>query len=170
MQMGTNLNQKNSCNYSTLQFSSLVILRLLIGWHFLYEGFAKFFNPNWSAASFLLDSQGIFSGIFIAMAQNPTILEFVNISNKLGLVAIGLGLMLGAFSRLASVSAILLLLMYYFATPPFIGYSYSVPSEGSYMLVNKNLIEACALFVLIIFPTGQIIGLDRILFTLKRKT
>lgn len=170
MQMGTNINQKSSDNYSTLQFSSLVILRLLIGWHFLYEGFAKLFNPNWSAASFLLDSKGIFSGIFVAMAQNPTILGFVNISNKLGLIAIGLGLMLGAFSRLACASGILLLLMYYFATPPFIGYSYSVPSEGSYMLVNKNLIEAWALFVLILFPTSNVIGIDRLLFPKKNRS
>lgn len=170
MQMGANLNQNNSSNYSTLQFTSLVILRLLIGWHFLYEGFAKLFNPNWTAAAFLLDSKGIFSGIFIAMAQNQTIMEFINISNKLGLVAIGLGLMLGAFSRLACASGILLLLMYYFATPPFIGYSYSVPSEGSYMLVNKNLIEAWALFVLILFPTSHVIGIDRLLFPKKNKS
>ena len=168
MHMETNLEKNKSLNYSTLQFTSLVILRLMIGWHFLYEGFAKIFTPNWSAASFLLDSKGIFSGIFIAMAQNPTILAFVNISNKLGLVAIGLGLMLGALTRAASVAAILLLLLYYFATPPFIGYTYTVPTEGSYMIVNKNLIEAWALFIIILFPTSHVIGLDRLLFPSKK--
>ena len=34
--------------------------------------------------------------------------------------------------------------------------------EGSYIIVNKNLIEACALWVIHSFPTSQIIGLDRI--------
>ncbi|GAG09256.1 unnamed protein product, partial [marine sediment metagenome] len=42
------------------------------------------------------------------------------------------------------------------------------PVEGSYLIVNKNLIEMCALFVLTIFPTGTIIGLDRLIF-LKNK-
>jgi len=40
---------------------------------------------------------------------------------------------------------------------------YSKPGEGSYIIVNKNLIEACALFVLYYFPTSHLIGLDRIL-------
>ena len=156
-------NLKASLNdYSSIQLTALVVLRILIGWHFLYEGFAKVLNPDWTAAGFLLDSKGIFSGIFISMAENPMILEFVNWSNKLGLIAIGLGLMVGCFTRVASASGILLLLLYYFATPPFIGYTYSIPMEGSYLIVNKNLIEAFALFVLIVFPTGHIIGLDRI--------
>ena len=155
--------------YGGFQLTSLVLLRVMIGWHFLYEGFAKFFNPDWSAASFLLESKGLFAPIFIWMGETPNMLAFVNISNKVGLVCIGLGLILGAFSRLASFSAILLLLLYYFATPPFIGYTYTVPMEGSYMIVNKNLVEAFALLVLIAFPTGRIIGVDRILFPPRDK-
>ena len=41
--------------------------------------------------------------------------------------------------------------------------------EGSYLLVNKNLIELAALAVLWLFPTGKIIGLDRLIFSLKIK-
>ena len=154
--------------YSFLQLSSLVLLRLLIGWHFLYEGFAKVFNENWTAAPFLLDSKWIFSGIFKYMAQTPAILSMVDFSNKWGLIAIGLGLMTGTLTRTASVFAILLLALYYFATPPFIGFTYLVPMEGSYMIVNKNMVEACALLVLIIFPTGHIVGLDRLIFPRKK--
>ena len=117
----------------------------------------------------MLDSKWIFSGLFIWMTQNSSVLAFVDFSNKWGLVAIGLGLMTGTLTRIASASGILLLMLYYFATPPFIGYEYSVPSEGSYLIVNKNMIEAWALLVLIIFPTGRIIGLDRLLFPYKRK-
>jgi len=154
--------------YSFMQLTSLVILRLLIGWHFLYEGFAKVFNPSWSAAPFLLDSKGIFSKFFLAMAHNPHILSLVDISNELGLIAIGLGLMTGTLTRTASAFGILLIILYYCATPPFIGYTYLVPMEGSYMIVNKNIIEAWALVVLIIFPTGHIIGFDRLLFPNKK--
>ncbi|MGH7454304.1 MAG: DoxX subfamily, partial [bacterium] len=50
---------------------------------------------------------------------------------------------------------------------PLVGLTYSIPTEGSYLLVNKNLIEMAALIVLALFPTGTIIGLD-VFF--KRKT
>ena len=155
--------------YSSLQLFSLVLLRLLIGWHFLYEGFAKVFNPDWTAAGFLLDSKWIFSGIFNYMAEDPTLIAIVNFSNIWGLILIGLGLMTGTLTRISSLAGICLLGLYYFATPPFIGYTYSVPMEGSYLIVNKNMIEAMALLVLIFFPTGHIIGLDRLLFLGKRK-
>jgi len=52
-------------------------------------------------------------------------------------------------------------LLYYLFAPPFLGLEYSRPGEGSYIIVNKNLIEACALWVLYAFPTGHVIGLDR---------
>jgi len=51
--------------------------------------------------------------------------------------------------------------LYYFFAPPFTGLEYSKPAEGSYLIVNKNLIEACALWVLFMFPSSDIIGLDR---------
>ena len=153
--------------YSPLQLTGLVILRILIGWHFLYEGFAKVLNPNWTAAGFLLDSKWLFSNVFIAMAQNSHMLAFVDFTNKWGLVMVGLGLIAGALTRVATGAGILLLIMYYVATPPLIGLSYSIPFEGSYLIVNKNMVEAWALVVLLIFPTGRIIGLDRLLFPKK---
>ena len=39
--------------YSNKQISILVILRVVIGWHIFYEGFAKLINPNWSSAGYL---------------------------------------------------------------------------------------------------------------------
>ena len=33
--------------YSESQLTGLVILRILIGWHFLYEGISKLINPYW---------------------------------------------------------------------------------------------------------------------------
>ena len=101
------------------------------------------------------------------MAQNDQILSLVNMSNKFGLIAIGLGLILGVLTRYASVAGVLLLALYYAATPPFIGFTYTVPMEGSYMIVNKNMVEALAIIVLMAFPTGRIIGLDRLLFPRK---
>ena len=75
---------------------------------------------------------------------------------------VGLGLMLGFLTRTAAVFGILMLALYYLATPPWPGFVYAIPSEGAYMIINKTFIELCALFVTLLFPTGHIIGLDRL--------
>ena len=36
--------------------SFVTLLRLLVGWHFLYEGLAKAFANQWSAAGYLRSS------------------------------------------------------------------------------------------------------------------
>lgn len=149
--------------YTNGQLTLLVILRMLIGWHFLYEGVVKLWNPNWSAGGYLLDSKGAFSGLFYAMAGNPGILKVVDFLNVWGLIFIGLALILGLFTRLATIGGIVLLAFYYLSHPALIGVKYALPSEGSYLLVNKNLIELFALAVLFVFPTGKIIGLDRLI-------
>jgi len=154
--------------YSTVQLSALVILRVLIGWHFLYEGIAKLLNSDWTAASFLLDSKWIFAPVFHFMANNSAILSIVDFMNIWGLTAVGLGLIAGCFTQAAAIGGMLLLLLYYICTPPFIGYTYTLPSEGSYLIVNKNLIEMFALGVLFLFPTGSIIGLDRFFQFMKK--
>ena len=153
--------------YSTPQLSTLILLRVLIGWHFLYEGVAKLMDPGWSSASFLLESKWIFAPIFHFMATTPAILGFVDFMNMWGLTAIGLGLIAGCCTRLSSIAGMLILLLYYVCTPPLIGMTYSVPTEGSYLIVNKNLIEMVSLGVLFLFPTGNIIGLDRLLGRMK---
>ena len=77
--------------------------------------------------------------------------------------------MAGAFTRITTLAGMVLLALYYFSNPPFYGYTYSMPSEGSYIIVNKNLIEFFALWVLYLFPTGHIIGLDRFHSLIKGK-
>ena len=158
-----------SPNYTTPQITTLVALRILIGWHFLYEGIVKLLNPYWTSAGFLVESKWIFSPVFTWMVSHPAVLKLIDIANMWGLIAIGLGLIVGCLTRMASISGALLLLLYYVANPPFIGYQYTAPAEGSYLIVNKNLIELIALLALTFFPTGSIIGLDRLLFR-KKKT
>lgn len=153
--------------YTLTQTAALVFLRVLIGWHFLYEGIVKLINENWTSAGYLVESKWILSDFFMWIVGHQMILKLIDLMNIWGLIAIGLGLMVGCLARLAGVAGILLLLLYFVANPPFIGYSYSMPSEGSYLIVNKNLIEACALFVLVLFPTSSIIGVDRLIFVKK---
>lgn len=147
----------------------LTALRTLIGWHFLYEGLAKLTNPNWSGAAYLLDSGGIFKNFFFSLAGNPSLLQAVDFLNIYGLMAIGAGLILGMFERAAILSAIALLGLYYLSHPPFTGIKYAAPAEGSYLIVNKNLIELAALAVLFLFPTGKLTGIDRLIFNKKNE-
>ena len=152
-----------------VQMATIVVLRVLIGWHFLYEGLSKLATPGWSAAGFLLQSRGPFAPLFRGMAADPSLLSAVNQLNMWGLTAIGLGLILGCFTRVASAAGLLVLLLFYLCNPPFVGYYYSIPAEGSYLVVNKNLIEAAALAVVFVTDSGRFAGLDRILHGLFRR-
>jgi thiosulfate dehydrogenase [quinone] large subunit len=154
-------------NYSKPQMWMLVILRVAIGWHMLYEGVVKLMNPNWSSVGYLMDSGGWFSGIFHAIAGNPNALNVADFLNVWGLVLVGLGLILGLFTKLSSYGGIALLALYFLSHPASINAAYAIPSEGSYMFINKNLIEMITLIVLVLFPTGSIIGIDRFIFKKK---
>ena len=70
--------------------------------------------------------------------------------------------MLGGLTRWAAIGGMVLLGFYYLSHPAIIGVRYAMPTEGSYLFVNKNLIELLALAVLYAFPTGHIVGLDRL--------
>lgn len=150
------------------QSAALVTLRLLIGWHFLYEGLAKLANPYWTSAEYLDQAGWLFKKLFVALAASPTAVTVVDFLNEWGLVLIGLGLLVGLFTRTATVAGIVLLLLYYIAAPPLVGISSAVPREGSYLLVNKVLIEAAALAVLLAFPTSRSFGLDGLIFRRRR--
>ncbi len=155
--------------YSRWQTFWLVALRVAIGWHFLYEGLYKMFKTGWTAKHYLNDADGWFAESFIDMADNPTLLNFVDTLNIWGLTFVGLGLIVGCFTRYASIGGIVLLLLFYVSHIPFIGADYIIPAEGNYLWLDKNIIEICALMVIIALPTSHIIGIDRYINTLTRK-
>jgi thiosulfate dehydrogenase [quinone] large subunit len=157
------MKQSRQINYTNWQVTALVILRILIGWHFLYEGMVKVVDTDWSAAPFLTASQGPLDGLFKGMAANSGVLDMINFCNQWGLVLVGLSLIAGLLSRWACVGGMALLFMYYVSNPPLVGLNPPAVAEGSYLVVNKNLIELFALFVLFLFPTRKIIGLDRLI-------
>lgn len=155
---------KDYSRYTSAERFVLVALRILIGWHLLYEGFAKLLIPNWTSASFLKESQWILKGFSGWIISNPVVLNTVDFLNTWGLIIIGLGLILGLFTRIAAISGATLLLVYYLNNPPLIGLEYSVPAEGSYLVVSKTLIESMALVVLAVFPSGYFAGLDILVY------
>ncbi len=164
-----NFNASKTHFYVVFRFF-LTGLRILIGWHFLYEGISKLFTPNWSSASYLLESHWLLSGFFHWIASNPAALEIVNLINIWGLILIGFGLFFGLLTRVVSVAGAFLILLYYIANPPFIGFMGETTGEGHYLIVNKNLIEMVILVLFVFIPKYMFYGLDRCLLRLTTKT
>ena len=151
---------------------AITVLRVVVGWHFLYEGIAKLTSPSWSAAGYMKVSRGPFAAFFHWIAGQPQLLDKANLITMYGLAFVGVLLILGLFTRLAAIGGIGFVLLFYLCNPPFVGYFYSIPTEGSYLIVNKNLVEVCALAVILLTRSGLFAGLDRIvhgLFTRPRR-
>jgi thiosulfate dehydrogenase [quinone] large subunit len=150
------------------QQAALVVLRTLIAWHFLYEGYYKLWAPGWSragaplapwsSAGYLRGASGPLAGLFHSLAQSR-FLPAVDMAIPVALIMIGLGLMLGLFTRAACIGALGLLALFYLSALPTSGVP-QAGAEGAYLLVSKNLIEAAAVAVLLTFDTGRIAGLD----------
>ena len=162
---------------SSAQQVALIVLRTLIGWHFLYEGYYKLMLPGWgpdgrplapwSSAGYLKAGSGPLARLFQRMVEAGWT-PYLDGAVKITLVAVGLSLILGLFTRLGAVGALLLLAMFYVLMIPWAG----VPqpgSEGTYLIVNKTLIEAGAVLVLLVFNTGAIAGLDLLLSRRRRQ-
>ena len=128
----------------------ITILRVAIGWHFLYEGLSKILQGNWTASGFLLNTSGFLSGFYHTLASSPAVLNVIDILNMYGLFLIGLALFIGFFSRFASLAGALMLTLYYFAYPPF-GNPLMNASDGHLFIVDKLFIEGAALVFLYFF-------------------
>jgi thiosulfate dehydrogenase (quinone) large subunit len=150
--------------YSDGQVFFLVVLRMAIGWYILYQGLVKYFDPSWSAEGYLMASKWIFSGMFKSMAESSFWLGLVNFLNVYGQIAIGLGLILGLFTKVATISAIFMISLFYLAHPPLAQFD----APGVEIIVNHLMIIVFALCVLLLFPTNKIVGLDRLVFQEKR--
>ena len=148
----------------------LVLLRTLVGWHFLYEGYFKLLRPAWSrdgsplaawsSAGYLRAANGPFAALFHRLADSSWI-GSVDTAVAAALILVGLSLMLGIFTQGGCAGGLALLALFYLSQVPVAG----VPqpqTEGAYLFVNKNLIEAGALLVVLVFRTGRIAGLDRL--------
>jgi uncharacterized membrane protein YphA (DoxX/SURF4 family) len=144
-----------------LQRGLLTLLRIAIGWHFLYEGHAKFFSGSWTSAGYLDASRWLLGGAFQWMASHPAVIALVDAINIGGQILIGLLLITGTLTRAASLAAIALLLLYYLANPPLVGLGLAVPADGHYLVVDRNLIELLTLAFLAALPSTFLPGADR---------
>jgi thiosulfate dehydrogenase [quinone] large subunit len=166
----------NGAVLSGAQQVSLVLLRTLIGWHFLYEGYFKLWRPawsragvplgGWSSAGYLRGASGPLAGLAHSVAASSWV-GTIDMVVAIALLLVGLSLMLGIFTDAGCVGALVLLTIFYLSQVPTRGL-HDPGSEGAYLFVNKNLIEAGAVLVLLVFGTGRIAGLDHLRHTRRR--
>ena len=147
----------------------IALVRIVIGWHLLYEGLTKLLDPSWSAAGYLNGSTGLLAGFFNWLASNEALLRFTDMLNIWGLILIGLGLMLGVLIRPAAISGMALLALYYIAYPPLFSPGGSGVTEGNYLIVNKNLVEMLALAVIVAYPAAAW-GLDTLIARIRHSS
>lgn len=160
---------KSNPGINSIHIYLLVIIRIAIGWHFLYEGVTKIIAGNWSSAAYLAGSKWIFAPVFHWMAGSAGIISVVDFMNIWGMTLIGLGLIFGLFSRWASAGGALMLLFYFIAYPPIQGFMMSVPVEGSYLWVNKTFIELLVLVAFAFLSPDYLFGLDRLYIKWKEE-
>ena len=140
----------------------MLLLRMLIGWHFLYEGIYKLIQPGgWSSLGYLKTSQWLLSSSFHFIADTPWLLKVVDLLNVWGLILIGLALITGILVRASAISGILLLVLYYIAQPPFLVQG----AMGHFLWIDRNLVEVAAMAAIACMPASSMGFYLRKLFT-----
>ncbi|MBI5754448.1 DoxX family protein [Candidatus Peregrinibacteria bacterium] len=130
---------------------ALFLLRIALGWLFFYAGLEKLLNPNWDATGFLTHAKTFqsFYGWFGSAAN----ISWVNFLVPWGETLIGLGLIFGTLTRLASYFGILLLALFYFPSLEF-------PYVENGILVDDHFIYILVFAVFIHERAGAFWGLD----------
>lgn len=147
----------------------LVALRFAVGWHLCYQGWGKLQAVEWTSGPYLRASTGPFAAWFQALAESPG-LWLADHVVMWSLVALGALLMIGLLTRTASALAILLLLSFYLASPPWPVHGFlSQGPTGPELYVNAVLIEMLALGVCAVFDTGRMAGLDILIRGRRRR-
>lgn len=144
--------------HNSRQLTMLVVLRMLMGWHFLHQGVQSFRAPG-EGALYLLGPDSLLPEIFrmVSTRLAPFLLQLTGPLNTGLLIVTGVSLVLGCYARYGKALGIMLLAACYVAYLP-LG---PLESRGALEVVNAYLLEAAALSVLFVFPTSHLLGLDR---------
>jgi uncharacterized membrane protein YphA (DoxX/SURF4 family) len=115
----------------------------------------------WSTRFGFRDNGGVRPAVLLSLAH----LDWIT---KWGLTLVGLGLLLGLFTRTSSAAGAFFLVLFYLEMAPFPWLAQSPMNEGHYLYINKTLIEALALLALATTRSGRWFGLDGLMQFLPR--
>ncbi len=151
----------------------LVILRIVLGFGFLYAGLEKWLNfgggdTPWSAFGFLKFGTGgtipnmvghtdpmshnPTQAFWAGLAGDPTLLGIANFLVVFGELAIGAALILGVATRLSGALGALMMFLFWIAAWDF-----------QYGIVNQQFVYMVGAAVLAYASAGKVLGLDALL-------
>jgi len=137
----------------TLSVWFILALRLMMGIAFFQSGVGKVLSGSFSAAGYLQNAPPAngspVADLFVAMGETPWFVDFVNVAVPWGEVLIGLGLLVGAMTRLAAFWGAFMMLMFYLGNWS-VEHGY-INGDFAYMLVFLSVAA---------FGAGRILGLD----------
>jgi thiosulfate dehydrogenase (quinone) large subunit len=144
---------------SNLDRGLIFLLRIMMGWTFLYAGVWQIWE-NYDTTGFL-NHVVTFHDAFAVFAQ-PAVLPFTDFLVKWGHLLIGLSLISGLLVRISGPFAILLMMVYYFAHLEF-----PYVENHLNLIVDFHLVYAAVLVYLIAHRAGHVWGLDGLLEQLQ---
>ncbi|NHN60066.1 MULTISPECIES: DoxX family protein [Halorussus] len=137
----------------TLSVWFILALRLMMGLAFLQSGLDKVLSGEFSASGYLLNAPTAngspVADLFVSMGNTPWFVAFVDIAVPWGEILIGLGLLVGALTRLAAFFGAFMMLLFYLGNWD-IAHGY-INGDFAYMLVFLSVAA---------FGAGRILGLD----------
>ncbi|WP_137286397.1 DoxX family protein [Halorussus salinisoli] len=129
-------------------------LRLMMGYAFAYSGFTKIaaaepFDAGGYLTHVAATNGNPLADLFAWMGSTAWFVEFANVAVPWGELFIGLGLLVGAFVRLAAFFGALMMLMFYFGN-----------WDVSHGVINGDFAYMLVFLVVAAFGAGRILGLD----------
>lgn len=135
----------------------VLALRLMMGFAFLYAGLDKLLGAEpFSAQGYLLGAVPANGGplvdLFIWIGETGWMLAIIDIAVPFGQLAIGLALIVGAFTRLAAFFGAFMMATFYFAN-----------WDVAHGLINGDFAYMLVFLAVAAFGAGRILGLDAII-------
>ena len=131
----------------------LVVLRLIVGWWFLHAGLDKFlawpFDASWFVGGAAAETT---LGPVLVLFSDGVLLSFTNVMVPLGQTLIGLGLIVGALTRLAAFFGAFLMVFFYFVNGETGGWSHGV--------ITGDLLGLLIFAMIATLGAGRVLGVD----------
>lgn len=130
----------------------LLAVRLITGYWFLHAGWTKFAfvaGEPFDATGYLANADSPIAWLFGFVAETPWLLEFTNVMIPLGEFLIGLGIILGALTRLAAFFGGFLMVLFYLGN-----------ADWAHGYVNGDLMGLLLFAIVGIFAAGRVVGVD----------
>lgn len=132
----------------------IATLRICMGWLFAWNGWLHISDKDWSAISYI-QRTNTFESLY-AWFTKPDIFEWVHFLNSWGILVLGVCLIIGFSTRLASIFGIIAVTLYYI---PLIG-KFPFLTNGS-LFISEHIFYILILLALIFLNAGQYFGFGK---------